>query len=231
MGLIEVSSGRSLQVITEVLVRCRISVWERLAMDKCVADFQTITGACERIFNTPIPVSLTRMTSRILTLWHLGLPFGLWSFCGWLTIPITFMSATGFFYIEEVGVMIEEPFWVLALAALSDAMKAAVEGLEVAHKAASAWYDSVDDHLQQQQAAAHDHEAVLLANRLPCRHHNTAMGDDQVVVSSSRSEAVSSNSVESINSPSTYWGSPPPQPPRQPCTCAQPHEITWRLAL
>lgn len=228
-----------MQVITEVLVRCRISVWERLAMDKCVADFQTITGACERIFNTPIPLSLTRMTSRILTLWHLGLPFGLWSFCGWLTIPITFISATGFFYIEEVGVMIEEPFWVLALSALSDAMKAAVEGLEVAHKKASAWYDTLDDvatttaavHLQQQQqAAAHDHEAVVLANRLPCRHNSAAMADDQVAVSSSPSEAVSSNSVdESINSPS-FWGSPLPQAPR-PCTCPQPHEITWRLAL
>lgn len=215
-------------------MRCRISVWERLAMDKCVADFQTITGACERIFNTPIPVSLTRMTSRILTLWHLGLPFGLWSFCGWLTIPITFMSATGFFYIEEVGVMIEEPFWVLALSALSNAMKAAVEGLEVAHKGASAVYDGLDDdaaaaaHLRRQQQATRDHEAVVLANRLPCRH-NSAIVDEQVAVSSSRSEAVSSNSVESINSPS-YWGSPLPQAPL-PCTCPQPHEITWRLAL
>ena len=202
-------------------------------MDKCIADFSAITGACERIFNTPIPVSLTRMTSRILTLWHLGLPFGLWSFCGWLTIPITFISATGFFYIEEVGVMIEEPFWVLALTALSNAMKTAVEGLEVAHKRASAVFDSaLDDdgaRLQEQQAARDD-ETVVLANRLPCRHH-TAIGDDhQVAVCSSRSEAVSSNSVESINSPSD-WGSPLPRQAPLPCPCLQPHEITWRLAL
>lgn len=55
------------------------------------------------------------MTSRFLVLWHLTLPIILWDDCHWIVVPATFISAASLFCIEEVGVLIEEPFPMLAL--------------------------------------------------------------------------------------------------------------------
>ncbi|CAA0813619.1 UPF0187 protein - chloroplastic [Striga hermonthica] len=72
-------------------------------------------GVCEQILGTPIPLSYTRLTSRFLVLWHFTLPIILWDECHWIVVPATFISAASLFCIEEVGVLIEEPFPVLAL--------------------------------------------------------------------------------------------------------------------
>jgi len=91
-----------LQVISAVINQCHLPNYERVAMDVNLTQFHDNVGACERIFKTPIPVAYTRLTSRMLILWHLALPYGLWEGCGWLTIPATFMSAAALFYIEQV---------------------------------------------------------------------------------------------------------------------------------
>jgi predicted membrane chloride channel (bestrophin family) len=102
-------------------------------------------GVCEQLVGIPIPVSYTRLTSRFLVLWHLTLPVILWDECKWIVVPATFISAASLFCIEEVesllfckpfllsrlfcitplnaptfqvGVLIEEPFPMLALDAL-----------------------------------------------------------------------------------------------------------------
>ncbi|XP_042397970.1 UPF0187 protein At3g61320, chloroplastic-like isoform X2 [Zingiber officinale] len=72
-------------------------------------------GVCEQLLGIPIPLSYTRLTSRFLVLWHLTLPVILWDDCQWMVIPATFISAASLFCIEEVGVLIEEPFPMLAL--------------------------------------------------------------------------------------------------------------------
>ncbi|PIM99963.1 hypothetical protein CDL12_27536 [Handroanthus impetiginosus] len=72
-------------------------------------------GVCEQLMGTPIPLSYTRLTSRFLILWHLTLPVILWDDCHWIVVPATFISAASLFCIEEVGVLIEEPFPMLAL--------------------------------------------------------------------------------------------------------------------
>ena len=43
------------------------------------------------------------------------LPFALWDSLNWLTIPVTVGTSAIFFCIEEVGVLIENPFPILAL--------------------------------------------------------------------------------------------------------------------
>jgi len=73
---------------------------------------------CEQLVGIPIPLSYTRLTSRFLVLWHLTLPVILWDECKWIVVPATFISAASLFCIEEVGVLIEEPFPMLALDAL-----------------------------------------------------------------------------------------------------------------
>lgn len=126
-----------LQVVSELLDQCNVTQWEKMAMDANITMFHDNVGACERILKTPIPVAYTLLTSRFLILWHLALPFALWRDCRWLTIPATFSTAACLFYIEQVGVLIEEPFWILPLASICTGIVAALDGLSAAHKTSS----------------------------------------------------------------------------------------------
>lgn len=126
-----------IQVMSELVDKCSITEWEKNSMDGNITTFHDNVGGCERILKTPIPVAYTLVTSRFLILWHLALPFALWEECGWLTIPATFATAVALFYIEEVGVLIEEPFWGLPLESISEGIKGAVDGLAAAHKTSS----------------------------------------------------------------------------------------------
>ncbi|KAL1328935.1 hypothetical protein HN51_046115 [Arachis hypogaea] len=90
----------------------------RSALESKISCFQDGIGICEQLMGIPIPLSYTRLTSRFLVLWHLTLPVILWDDCHWMVVPATFISAASLFCIEEVGVLIEEPFPMLALDAL-----------------------------------------------------------------------------------------------------------------
>lgn len=59
-------------------------------------------GVCDQLMGIPIPLSYTRLTSRLLVLWHLTLPVILWDDCHWNVVPATFISAASLFCIEEV---------------------------------------------------------------------------------------------------------------------------------
>eukprot|EP00878_Enallax_costatus_P036830 GHUV01041396.1.p1 GENE.GHUV01041396.1~~GHUV01041396.1.p1 ORF type:complete len:319 (+),score=66.40 GHUV01041396.1:337-1293(+) len=72
-------------------------------------------SSCDRILNTPIPLSYTRHTARFLILWLMLLPLALWGLCGWLMVPIVATISFVLLGIEEIGVQIEEPFSILAL--------------------------------------------------------------------------------------------------------------------
>ena len=136
------------QIMSELMTHCHISEWDKLNMDDNITQFHDNIGTCERLFKTPIPVAYTCVTSRFLMLWHLTLPFALWDDCHWLTIPVTFSTAAALFYIEEVGVLIEEPFWVLALNSISGGIVSALDGLAAAQKGLASSLllgDSTDD--------------------------------------------------------------------------------------
>ncbi|XP_073220058.1 voltage-dependent chloride channel 1, chloroplastic isoform X2 [Cicer arietinum] len=83
--------------------------------DSKITCFHEGIGICEQLMGIPIPLSYTRLTSRFLVLWHLTLPIILWDDCHWIVVPATFISAASLFCIEEVGVLIEDPFPMLAL--------------------------------------------------------------------------------------------------------------------
>nr|GME17159.1 UPF0187 protein At3g61320, chloroplastic-like [Ipomoea batatas] len=84
-------------------------------LESKISCFHEGISACEQLMGIPIPLSYTRLTSRFLVLWHLTLPIILWDDCHWIVVPATFISAASLFCIEEVGVLIEEPFPMLAL--------------------------------------------------------------------------------------------------------------------
>merc|ERR1711976_389165 len=79
--------------------------------------FHDCVGACERILRTPIPVSYTRHTSRILILYLGLLPMALWSMCGWATVPVM------------IGVSFKEPFTMLSLDAMCGTIQATTKEL------------------------------------------------------------------------------------------------------
>ncbi|CDP08827.1 unnamed protein product [Coffea canephora] len=88
---------------------------KRNILESKISCFHEGIGVCEELMGIPIPLSYTRLTSRFLFLWHLTLPIILWDDCNWIVVPATFISAASLFCIEEVGVLIEEPFSMLAL--------------------------------------------------------------------------------------------------------------------
>ncbi|KAL5718507.1 Voltage-dependent chloride channel 1 [Ranunculus cassubicifolius] len=101
----------------------------RNLLESKFASFHEGIAVCEHLIGIPIPLSYTRLTSRILVLWHLTLPVILWDDCKWIVVPATFISAASLFCIEEVGVLIEEPFPNLAL---DEVCKQVREGIQEA---------------------------------------------------------------------------------------------------
>ncbi|GAQ84873.1 hypothetical protein KFL_002100030 [Klebsormidium nitens] len=108
-----------LQVMSQVISKnTDLTDFQRVNLDHNLTHFHDQVGGCERIFKTPLPLSYTRLTSRFLVLWHFFLPLALWDACHWMVVPATFLSAAALFCIEEVGVLIEEPFSILPLHAI-----------------------------------------------------------------------------------------------------------------
>merc|ERR1719327_41768 len=83
---------------------------ERVAMLDLVAKLSTSIGACERLVQTPVPLSYARHTSRFLSLWCLTLPFVLVPKSGFIAAPVMALATWALFGIQEIGNWIEEPF-------------------------------------------------------------------------------------------------------------------------
>jgi putative membrane protein len=91
-----------IQLMTQSLRQVLLQDSERSLLDANISQFNDSISVCERLIRTPIPLSYTRLTSRILVLWHLTLPVVLWDDCKLMVIPATFISAACLFCIEEV---------------------------------------------------------------------------------------------------------------------------------
>jgi len=127
-----------LQGMTAVLREADITDIDRSRVDQSIATLVDLTGACERIFKSPVPLVYTRHTSRFLTAFLVLLPLGLWEVMGaywnhWVTVPATTTIAFFLFGIEELGIQIEEPFSILPLEALCNgAITATMEEMSTA---------------------------------------------------------------------------------------------------
>ncbi|GMP43443.1 hypothetical protein CsSME_00012801 [Camellia sinensis var. sinensis] len=104
-----------IEFISQGLQLLNLEESKRNLLESKISCFHEGIGVCEQLIGIPIPLSYTRLTSRFLVLWHLTLPIILWDDCNWIVVPATFVSAASLFCIEEVGVLIEEPFPMLAL--------------------------------------------------------------------------------------------------------------------
>ncbi|KAI3449188.1 hypothetical protein Pfo_005853 [Paulownia fortunei] len=104
-----------IEFISQSLQLLDMEATKRNMLESKLCCFHEGIGVCEQLMGIPIPLSYTRLTSRFLVLWHFTLPIILWDDCHWIVVPATFISAASLFCIEEVGVLIEEPFPMLAL--------------------------------------------------------------------------------------------------------------------
>ncbi|KAK7292665.1 hypothetical protein RJT34_15516 [Clitoria ternatea] len=104
-----------IEFISQSIQLLKLEDSRRNFLESKISCFHEGIGICEQLMGIPIPLSYTRLTSRFLVLWHLTLPIILWDDCHWIVVPATFISAASLFCIEEVGVLIEEPFPMLAL--------------------------------------------------------------------------------------------------------------------
>jgi ion channel-forming bestrophin family protein len=69
-----------------------------------------IQGGCERIKNTPVPLSYTELTHHIVALYVILLPFGLLGTIHALTPLVDMLVAYCFLGLDAVGSQIENPF-------------------------------------------------------------------------------------------------------------------------
>ncbi|CAM9221976.1 unnamed protein product [Discosporangium mesarthrocarpum] len=83
---------------------------ERLGMLSMVQQLGHALGGCERLVQTPVPLHYVRHTSRFLTLWCFMLPLVLVGELGLATVPIAALSTWALFGIQEIGLLIEDPF-------------------------------------------------------------------------------------------------------------------------
>jgi len=76
-----------------------------------IGELITCLGMCERILMTPIPISYSRHTSRLLLIYCLSLPVVLVEQLGpFYVVPASAFLAWGLFSIDEFGHYIEDPF-------------------------------------------------------------------------------------------------------------------------
>lgn len=79
-------------------------------LDRTLAGFTNVLGACERIKNTPIPGSYTVLIHRIVALYVFGMPFGLLAATGVFTPLVVLFIAYAFLGLDAIGGEIENPF-------------------------------------------------------------------------------------------------------------------------
>ncbi|HMV69047.1 MAG TPA: bestrophin family ion channel [Myxococcota bacterium] len=83
---------------------------QRAILEQSLVTLTDVQGACERIKNTPVPLSYTALTHRIVGLYCLGLPFGIFSTVGPLTPVVVAFVAFSFLGLDVVGTQLEDPF-------------------------------------------------------------------------------------------------------------------------
>eukprot|EP00471_Norrisiella_sphaerica_P013520 CAMPEP_0184499954 /NCGR_PEP_ID=MMETSP0113_2-20130426/43074_1 /TAXON_ID=91329 /ORGANISM="Norrisiella sphaerica, Strain BC52" /LENGTH=684 /DNA_ID=CAMNT_0026888093 /DNA_START=113 /DNA_END=2167 /DNA_ORIENTATION=+ len=106
---------RILQMMSKIVGQADLDPVISNRLDTEIRELEIMFGTCERILRHPIPTSYTRHTSRLVFIWTLVLPLGLWPMLGLATTPAALVLSFSMLAIEDIGVMIEEPFEILPL--------------------------------------------------------------------------------------------------------------------
>mmetsp|Transcript_76477 Transcript_76477/g.151318 ORF Transcript_76477/g.151318 Transcript_76477/m.151318 type:complete len:409 (+) Transcript_76477:36-1262(+) len=83
---------------------------ERTWLLTMVNQLSHTVGRCERLIQTPVPLSYSRHTCRFVSVFTLTLPWALVGNLRWLVVPVTALVSWALFGISEIGHVIEDPF-------------------------------------------------------------------------------------------------------------------------
>lgn len=101
----------------------RIEPYHLPVLEASLTALTDIQGKCERIKNTPVPLSYTMLTHRLVAIYCLALPFGIVTEIGTLTPLVVAIISYAFLGLDSVGTQLEDPFELdpndLPLAALA----------------------------------------------------------------------------------------------------------------
>lgn len=103
-------AGKIFQDIHGLYKLNKISGEELIILDKHIASFTDITGACERIKNTPIPYSYNLHLKKYIFFYVATLPWGLVHDLRYLSVPAVMMIFYAMVGLELIGEEIENPF-------------------------------------------------------------------------------------------------------------------------
>lgn len=88
----------------------RITGEQLLVLDRELAQFMEICGACERIKNTPIPYSYSSFIKKFIVIYVFTLPFGFVFSLGYISIPVVMFIFYVMASLELIAEEIEDPF-------------------------------------------------------------------------------------------------------------------------
>lgn len=87
-----------------------ISAYHQVSLEELLEELMNIQGGCERIKSTPIPLSHTALTHRLVTVYLWSLPFALIASLDY-AMPVTVaLLAYAFFGLDALGEELEDPF-------------------------------------------------------------------------------------------------------------------------
>ncbi len=79
-------------------------------LEQSLVALTDIQGGCERIKNTPIPLSYTSLIHQIVAIYCIALPFGITKTVGVFTPVVVGIVAYAFYGLDAIGDEIENPF-------------------------------------------------------------------------------------------------------------------------
>lgn len=88
----------------------KLSNEQLVVLDTQLSGFLEVCGGCERIKNTPIPLSYSSFIKKFIILYSLALPVAYVTSIGWLMIPLTVFVFYVLMSLEVIAEEIEDPF-------------------------------------------------------------------------------------------------------------------------
>ena len=100
--------------LTELIVEQwrsgNLETYQLVALQADLSKMLDVQGGCERIQSTPIPFTYSVLTHRTVSLYCLGLPFGLHDIVGWATPLVVGFISYAFLALDDLGDELQQPF-------------------------------------------------------------------------------------------------------------------------
>lgn len=106
MELLNIISVR----VSELNRAGKLSDQQLIVLDSQLSGFLEVCGGCERIKNTPIPLSYSSFIKKFIILYSLALPVAYVTSIGWMMIPLTVFVFYVLMSLEVIAEEIEDPF-------------------------------------------------------------------------------------------------------------------------